>query len=103
MISFYRSMILSFIFLKLLSFSLSTFSSDVSYFLLAVPNGSTIGNLTFSPGGRKQMLPVGIPSLQPDDIERTPVTGLVNNIHAILLSLARFGMLADAYRLLSSI
>eukprot|EP00922_Rhytidocystis_sp_ex-Travisia-forbesii_P037739 GHVS01056222.1.p1 GENE.GHVS01056222.1~~GHVS01056222.1.p1 ORF type:complete len:149 (+),score=13.32 GHVS01056222.1:3-449(+) len=30
------------------------------------------------------MLPVGIPSLQPDDIERTTVTGLETNIHAIL-------------------
>eukprot|EP00922_Rhytidocystis_sp_ex-Travisia-forbesii_P044108 GHVS01065767.1.p1 GENE.GHVS01065767.1~~GHVS01065767.1.p1 ORF type:complete len:226 (-),score=13.75 GHVS01065767.1:32-634(-) len=103
MISFYLSMILSFIFLKLLSFSLPTFSSEVvSYFLLAVPNGCS-ASLTFSASGMKQMLPVGIPSQPSDAVKLTTVTGLETNIHAILHLLAHCETSSAMHALLSSI
>eukprot|EP00922_Rhytidocystis_sp_ex-Travisia-forbesii_P044103 GHVS01065759.1.p3 GENE.GHVS01065759.1~~GHVS01065759.1.p3 ORF type:complete len:123 (-),score=22.72 GHVS01065759.1:501-869(-) len=110
MISVYLSMILSFIFLKILSFSLPTFSSycpssDVCLLLLSVPCLLLLC-VRCLPGGMKQMLPVGIPSQQPDGTELTTIPGLeTNNIHAILLSLisAGFPTSSKAHGILSLI
>eukprot|EP00922_Rhytidocystis_sp_ex-Travisia-forbesii_P059170 GHVS01087724.1.p1 GENE.GHVS01087724.1~~GHVS01087724.1.p1 ORF type:complete len:192 (+),score=13.48 GHVS01087724.1:63-638(+) len=79
MISFYRSMILRcFLFLILLSFSLTAFASDWTYIIMAVPKGN-YATLTLSTSGLKEMIRVGL-----DNEERTKISGLRNNIHAII-------------------